>query len=101
MDLLQLPHGWIDKKLLANGMPGQFPRELILPSRFRVVSCVEDVLIVLLNLAMVVLNDVRNAFHDYSGCREALMSGALRLWMVRKRDIVAGKGLNCEWDSDH
>jgi hypothetical protein len=54
-------------------MPGQFPYELILPSRFRgVVSCVEDVLIVLLNLAMAVLNDVRNACHDYSECREAL-----------------------------
>jgi hypothetical protein len=46
-------HGRIDNKLPVNAMPGQFPFELVLPFRLRVmVSCVDDVLIVTVSRLM-------------------------------------------------
>lgn len=56
-----LLHGGINDELLTNGVPGQLPSELALPSCLRVVVIrVADVLIVLFDLAVIVLNDVRN-----------------------------------------
>ena len=51
------------------------------PRQWSVELAVADVLIELLNLTVVMLNDVRNAYHDYSGCREALY-----IWKVKSID---------------
>ena len=51
----------VDDKLLSNGMTSQLPGELILPSGcLFVVLGVENVVVVLLNLAVVLLNGVHN-----------------------------------------
>lgn len=96
-------HGRIDNKLLANAMSGQFPRELVLPFRFRViVSCVDDILIVHLNLTVVALNDIRNACYDYSGCREALCILTVNSIDSNEWSFEAGNGSeerHCGWKS--